>query len=80
MSSSSPQPLPLAFEPDSIYIIFVMEGDRTCPGVFHHSSDHRGKLVYAGEGPGHEDDKFSCKIFSLKLKESKWLISNPTCP
>jgi len=69
--SSLAQPIPLAFEPDSIYIVFIMEGDRTCPGVFHHSSDHRGKLAYAGEGPGRGGVKFSCKIFSSKLEESK---------
>lgn len=73
--SSSPQPIPLAFEPDSVYIVFIMEGDRTCPGVFHHSSGHKGKLAYAGKGPDHEDNKFSCKIFSFRLWKSKWLAS-----
>ena len=70
MSSSSPQPVPLAFEPDSIYLVFIMRAGRPCAGVFHHNSDNRGILAYADVGiPGPQ--RSHRKVFSSELKNSE---------
>jgi len=70
MSCSPPQPIPLAFEPDSVYVIFIMRGNHPCPGVFHHNSDNRGTLAYAdGRMPGVRESL--SKVFSFKLEQSK---------
>jgi len=68
----------LAFEPDSVYILFIAEGDQFCPGVFHHDSDNEGILAYAdGRIPGL--GRYHSKIISLELENSKARISNPAC-
>jgi len=77
MSCSSPQSVPLAFEPDSIYLVFVTRASRPCAGVFHHNSDNKGILAYADVGiPGPR--KSHRKVFSFELKKSKGPTSNPT--
>ncbi|KAF9643783.1 hypothetical protein BDM02DRAFT_3122952 [Thelephora ganbajun] len=67
MNSSSPQSTPLAFEPDSIYLLFIMRTGRPCAGVFHHNSEHRGILAYADVGmPGPRRSHH--KVFSFELE------------
>lgn len=76
MICSSPQSVPLDFEPDSIYLVFVMRSSRPCAGVFHHNSDNKGILAYADVGiPG--PWKSHRKVFSFELKKSKCPASNP---
>ena len=71
MSHSSPQPLSLDFEPDSIYLVFILQaGSRPCAGVFHHNSENKGILAYADVGiPGPRRSRR--KVFSFELKQSK---------
>ena len=70
MSYSQPRYIPLAFEPDSIYLVFITRGGHPCPGVFHHNSDNRGILAYADVGiPGPR--RSHRKVFSFELKNSK---------
>lgn len=77
MSCSSSQSIPLAFERDSIYLVFIMRAGRPCAGVFHHNSDNMGILAYADVGmPGPR--KSRRKVFSFELDKSKVSLSNPT--
>ena len=79
MSYSSPQYLPLDFEPDSIYLVFVLQaGSRPCAGVFHHNSESRGILAYADVGVL-GPRRSHCNVFSFELKQSKLPISNAAC-
>lgn len=76
MNCSSSQPIPLVFEPDSIYLVFIMRTGHPCAGVFHHNSNNRGILAYADVGiPGPR--RSYRKVFSFELKKSKasWLPS-----
>jgi len=77
MSCSSPPSISLTFEPDSVYLLFIMQGGHPCAGVFHHNSDNKGILAYAdGRIPGL--GRSCCKVISLELENSKARISNPT--
>jgi hypothetical protein len=70
MAYSSPPLVPLDFEPDSIYLVFIMRADRPCAGVFHHHSDNKGILAYADVGiPGPR--KSHRKVFSFELDNSE---------
>jgi len=77
MEYPPPLHVPLVFEPDSVYILFIMRGDHPRAGVFHHNSDNKGILAYVDEQiPGLGRSR--CNVFSFKLKNSKARISNPT--
>lgn len=69
MDYSSLKPIPLVFEPDSVYLLTVMRGDHSCPGLFHHNSDNNGVLAYADPGL----PKSRSQVFSVELKQSKGL-------
>jgi len=78
MNYSSQPSISPAFDPHSVYLLFIMQGDHPCAGVFHHNSDNKGILAYAdGRIPGLGRSK--CKVISLELEDSKARISNPTC-
>jgi len=70
MCSSSPQCISPAFEPDSVYLVFITRSGGPCAGVFHHNSGNRGILAYADVGiPGPRRSRR--KVFSFELEESK---------
>ena len=79
MDYSSSQTIPLAFKPDSVYLLTVMRGDHSCPALFHHNRDHNGVLAYADRGlPGLP--KSRSQVISVELKRSKGLrFRDPTC-
>lgn len=70
MDYSSLEPIPLVFEPNSVYLLTVMRGDYSCPGLFHHNSDNNGVLAYADRGPPGLP-KSPSQVFSIELKQSK---------
>ena len=78
LTSLSSQSTPLIFEPDSVYVVFVSRGGEPRVGVFHHNSENKGVLAFADvEVP--ESQRSHCKVYSLKLKNSKACFSTRTC-
>ena len=78
MDSLSSPSTPLVFEPNSVYIVFVLREGQPRVGVFHHNSENLGILAFADvELP--ESRRSHCKVFSLELKDSRSHFSNRTC-
>ncbi|KAF9783222.1 hypothetical protein BJ322DRAFT_1069703 [Thelephora terrestris] len=66
-------PTPLSrpfFEPDSIYLLFILYADRPCAGVFHHNSKNRGRLAYCNGGlRGSQGPHHTALLFEYELKQ-----------
>ena len=78
MESLPPESASLTFEPDSVYVVFVMREGQPRVGVFHHSGENKGKLAFA-DVKLPELRRSHCKIVSLELRNSKARFSNHTC-
>ena len=66
------QPTPLSFEPNSVYLLFVMQAGRPHAGVFHHHSGNTGRLAYTDGGiPGPGNSHHAVFLFELDLKQSE---------
>ena len=78
MDSLPSESTPLTFEPDSVYVVFVMREGQPRVGVFHHNSENKGILAFADVGLP-EIRRSHCKIVSHELKNSKAHFPNRTC-
>lgn len=77
MNLSPLQYTSFTFEPDSVYLLFIKLDGWRGAGVFHHNSDNRGRLAYAGGGmPGPPRPHRRVFLFERDLKQSK--VPHPT--
>ena len=61
-----------AFEPHSVYLLFVKLDGWCGAGVFHHKRDNKGRLAYAGgEIPGSPSLHRRVFLFERDLKQGK---------